>query len=324
MFPKLETERVILRSFQEDDFEQVAELINAYRQQGTENDYSKIKTIDDVKKLTRDTVKADNEFIILEKSTQTPIGWVICDRALGFKSSKRTFVSLWIRDEYRHIGLGREILLKMLNFSFYGIATQNVVTNVRRNCEKALHLMETLGFHQYDYFPKKKPIDDTTTLQFLISKEDYLKQDYAYEAVYDYEPPKPLISPYSYDNPVRKIDGITYIKQPTGYLCGQSVIAMLAGVSVDEVIDVMKNDKGTGVPEIRNTLKYYGIQTATKARVKYTKESVLPECCILSIQLPGYGHWSLYYKGKFYDPEFGEMTELPKKEKLCSYWEIVC
>ncbi len=39
---------------------------------------------------------------------------------------------------------------------------------------------------------------------------------------------------------------IKYIKQPTEYLCGQACVAMIANVSVDDVIQVMHNDKGTG------------------------------------------------------------------------------
>ncbi len=38
---------------------------------------------------------------------------------------------------------------------------------------------------------------------------------------------------------------ISYIKQPTEYLCGQACVAMLAGVTVEEVIALMNNDKGT-------------------------------------------------------------------------------
>jgi len=130
-------------------------------------------------------------------------------------------------------------------------------------------------------------------------------------------------SPYSYENPVRKIDSIAYIEQPTEYLCGQSVIAMLAGVSVDEVIGVMQNDKGTATPLMRDTLNYYGLKTATKARLRYIQGAALPDCCILSVLLPGYGHWSLYYKGKFYDPEFGVLDKLPEEAKLRYYWEIM-
>jgi len=130
-------------------------------------------------------------------------------------------------------------------------------------------------------------------------------------------------SPYSYKNPVRKIDSIQYVKEPTGYLCGQSVIAMLADVPVDEVIAVMQNDQGTPTPMMRDALKYYGLKTATKARLRYTQGTTLPDCCILCLLLPGYGHWSLYYKGKFFDPEFGVLDKLPEQAKLRYYWEVV-
>ena len=66
---------------------------------------------------------------------------------------------------------------------------------------------------------------------------------------------------------------IKYIKQPTGYLCGQACVAMLANVSVDEVIKLMNNDKGTSKKEIADALKHYGIKqakTMTKADNKTT------------------------------------------------------
>lgn len=33
---------------------------------------------------------------------------------------------------------------------------------------------------------------------------------------------------------------ITYRKQPTEYLCGQACVAMLAGVTVEEIVSVMQ------------------------------------------------------------------------------------
>lgn len=94
-----------------------------------------------------------------------------------------------------------------------------------------------------------------------------------------------------------------------------------ANVSVDEVINVMETDKGTSVQAIKDALMYYGIKY-TKLRKKYIADMVLPDLCILSLQLPGYGHWSLYYKGVFYDPEFGVLNQCPQSAKLCYYWEI--
>ena len=82
---------------------------------------------------------------------------------------------------------------------------------------------------------------------------------------YDPRQPKQVKgSPYSIDYPVRKIDGISWIKEPTGYLCGQSCVAMLAAVSVDEVIKITGTDKGTGHTHIRKALNYYGIRYAPK------------------------------------------------------------
>lgn len=114
---------------------------------------------------------------------------------------------------------------------------------------------------------------------------------------------------------------INYIKQPTDYLCGQACVAMLAGVTVEEVVSVMKNDRGTGKKDIEKALKHYGISQA-KTMTRADNNSVLPKVCILKVLLPQYGHWILYYDGKYYDPEFGMMEELYHKARIQSYLEI--
>ncbi len=114
---------------------------------------------------------------------------------------------------------------------------------------------------------------------------------------------------------------INYIKQPTEYLCGQACVAMLADVTVEEVVSVMKNEKGTGKKDIEKALNYYGISQA-KTMTKADNTSVLPKVCILKVLLPKYGHWILYYDGKYYDPEFGVMEELNQKARIQSYLEI--
>lgn len=43
---------------------------------------------------------------------------------------------------------------------------------------------------------------------------------------------------------------IKYRKQPAEYLCGQACVAMLADVTVEEVVSVMKNDKSAGKKDI--------------------------------------------------------------------------
>lgn len=114
---------------------------------------------------------------------------------------------------------------------------------------------------------------------------------------------------------------IEYIKQPTEYLCGQACVAMLADVTVEDVVSVMQNDKGTGKKDIEKALNYYGIGQA-KTMTKADNFSVLPKVCILKVLLPKYSHWILYYDGKYYDPEFGLMEELYHKARIQSYLEI--
>lgn len=114
---------------------------------------------------------------------------------------------------------------------------------------------------------------------------------------------------------------INYIKQPTDYLCGQACVAMLAGVTVEEVIAVMQNDKGTGKKDIERALNHYGIKQA-KTMTKADNASVLPKVCILKVLLPKYAHWLLFYDGKYYDPEFGLTDALYPKARIQFYLEI--
>jgi len=68
---------------------------------------------------------------------------------------------------------------------------------------------------------------------------------------------------------------IHYIKQPTEYLCGQACVAMIANVSVDEVIRIMKHDHATGKKDIEKALEHYGIKQA-KTMTKADNNTPLP------------------------------------------------
>ena len=114
---------------------------------------------------------------------------------------------------------------------------------------------------------------------------------------------------------------IHYIQQPTEYLCGQACVAMIAGVSVDEVIRVMDNDQATGKKDIERALDYYGIKQA-KTMTRADNSTPLPPVCILKVLLPRYSHWVLYCHGKYYDPEFGLTDELYGKARVQSYLQL--
>ena len=69
-------------------------------------------------------------------------------------------------------------------------------------------------------------------------------------------------SPYSKDNPIRKITGIEPIPAARGY-CGHSCVAMLAGVPLADVVALMGKEKASW-SKILEALDYYGISYADK------------------------------------------------------------
>lgn len=100
-------------------------------------------------------------------------------------------------------------------------------------------------------------------------------------------------SPYSKENPVRKIDGIKITSSQDG-LCGQHCVSMLADVSLSDVVELMGKGKASW-SKILEALDYYGISYASKA--VYTKGSAcpLPVCCIVNND----NRFVLWYKDSF-------------------------
>ena len=67
-------------------------------------------------------------------------------------------------------------------------------------------------------------------------------------------------SPYSFDNPIRKIDSMEVIIQPEDGLCGQTCVAMLAGITIAEVVSVMDcREWQATMGRVISALNYYGI-----------------------------------------------------------------
>jgi hypothetical protein len=113
---------------------------------------------------------------------------------------------------------------------------------------------------------------------------------------------------------------ITYIKEPSDLQCGQAVLAMLCDKTVDEIVSVVGTDRETTLKDMFLCLSRFGVAYSTK-RVEVTNKTQLPDVCFLSLETPRCWHWSLYFKGMFYDPEHGVMNDFP----TCSrkyYFEI--
>ncbi len=130
-------------------------------------------------------------------------------------------------------------------------------------------------------------------------------------------------SPYSFEKPIRKVDSIELIIQPGDGLCGQTCIAMLAGVTIADVITVMDCREWQGtMGRLISALNYYGIDhTDVIVYPAAGEEVVLPKCAILMEKMGRFSHYLLYFNGKFYDPNLGIMEEYDMT-KLVGYLEI--
>ena len=113
---------------------------------------------------------------------------------------------------------------------------------------------------------------------------------------------------------------LTYIKEPTSLQCGQAVLAMLTDLSVEEIIKQCGTDRETTLAQMKKVLTNNEISFSKQRKIAETKAD-LPPIALLSLETPRCWHWSLYYKGTFYDPEHGVMDDFP----LCKrkyYWEL--
>lgn len=129
-------------------------------------------------------------------------------------------------------------------------------------------------------------------------------------------------SPYSIDKPIRKIDNVDIIIQPTDGTCGQTVVAMLAGVTIAEVCtEIGCREWQATMGRVISALNYYGIDH--KDVIVYTEgeEVTLPECAVLMEKMGRYCHYLLYFKGKYYDPNLG-VSDTYDIKKLQGYLEI--
>ncbi|MCR5720284.1 MAG: hypothetical protein K6F84_06930 [Lachnospiraceae bacterium] len=131
-------------------------------------------------------------------------------------------------------------------------------------------------------------------------------------------------SPYSFENPVRVIDSMEVIMQPEDGLCGQACVAMLAGVTIAEVISVMDcREWQATMGMMLSALNYYGIDHSDVIIYTEGRDATLPKCCILMEKMGRYCHYLVHFDGKFYDSNLGVLEDYDMG-KLLGYLEIKC
>lgn len=129
-------------------------------------------------------------------------------------------------------------------------------------------------------------------------------------------------SPYSFEHPIRHIDSMDVIIQPEDGLCGQACVAMLAGVTIADVIRVMDCRQWQGtMGRMVSALNYYGIDHTDIITYTQGADCVLPKCAILMERMGRFCHYLVTYDGRFYDPNLGVFDDYDVS-KLLGYLEI--
>ncbi len=131
-------------------------------------------------------------------------------------------------------------------------------------------------------------------------------------------------SPYSFEKPIRKIKDIQVIIQPEDGLCGQTCVAMLAGITIAEVMSVMDcREWQATMGRVISALNYYGLDHSDIIMYTEGEPAVLPKCCILMEKMGRFCHYLVHFDGKFYDSNLGVLEEYDMS-KLLGYLEIKC
>ena len=113
---------------------------------------------------------------------------------------------------------------------------------------------------------------------------------------------------------------IQYIHEPTDLQCGQAVLAMITGLTPEQVSAELQNNRETTLKEMKSFLRDHGFYISDK-RIQVTGKDKLPRLCVLSCETPRCWHWLLYCDGTFYDPEHGVLDDFPESERKY-YWEV--
>ncbi len=113
---------------------------------------------------------------------------------------------------------------------------------------------------------------------------------------------------------------IVYVHEPTDLQCGQAVLAMVLGKSVEQVARELGNERETTLKEMRSYFESHGVKMS-RERKQAQGKSDLPSLCLLSLETPRCWHWSLYADGTFYDPEHGVLDDFPECSRKY-FWEL--
>ena len=103
--------------------------------------------------------------------------------------------------------------------------------------------------------------------------------------------------------------------QPLGSsLCGQTCVAMIAGVSIEESIAAFGGTRGgTRTRQLVDALHKLGIRCGEPPLIRIDGDCFISDTCIVKLHFEWTKrtHWVVWHEGRYYDPsEYGHMLLL--------------
>jgi len=104
-----------------------------------------------------------------------------------------------------------------------------------------------------------------------------------------------------------------FVKQPEpSNLCGQSCVAMIAGITLDESIKVFGKRSGTYTKDVITALQKLNISCGDKL-IRISKTQKKSDFCMVVVRakkFKRYDHWVVFKDGQYYDPAIGIANDL--------------
>jgi hypothetical protein len=120
---------------------------------------------------------------------------------------------------------------------------------------------------------------------------------------------------------------INHIFQPPGSsLCGQTCVAMIAGITLDDSIEAFGGKKGgTRTKDVVAALQKLGINCGDPPLTRFNGDCFTSDTCIVKLRFEesNHSHWTLWHEGRYYDPDEYAAYIMNKSLNGNKYWEGV-
>lgn len=172
----LETERLILRPWQEEDAEELYRYASD-PEVGPAAGWPVHTSVENSREIIRDVLSAEGTFAVVQKSTGLPVGSIGIMRNANISTEDdEVEIGYWLGKPYWGQGLIPEAVQACLRYSFEKLGCTRVWCGYYEGNEKSRRVQEKCGF-RYHHTEKDKPCplvnDVRTELVSVLEREDW-------------------------------------------------------------------------------------------------------------------------------------------------------